>query len=106
MRYEIVLSPDAVDDLRGLRANLRAAVRSTIEQHLRNEPTRTTKSRIKRLRGLRRPQFRLRVGDDVRVFYDVREGESTVEILGIVSKSEADAWLQKAGESDEGNRPV
>jgi mRNA interferase RelE/StbE len=45
-----------------------------------------------------RPQFRLRVGE-VRVFYDVTEG--IVEILAIVPKSRAEAWLEKAGESDE-----
>jgi len=38
-----------------------------------HEPTKASKTRIKRLRGLSRPQYRLRVGDDVRVFYDVIE---------------------------------
>ena len=52
--------------------------------------------RMKRLRGLRHPQYRLRVGD-MRVFYDV--GDTTVEILAIVAKSEAEAWLARAGES-------
>lgn len=49
-----------------------------------------SRSRIKRLRGLSRPQFRLRVGE-VRVFYDV--SRDTVEVLAIVLKSEASAWL-------------
>jgi hypothetical protein len=40
----------------------------------------------------------LRVGD-VRVFYDVREGE--VEVLAIVEKSEASEWLKRIGEYDE-----
>ena len=56
---------------------------------------RTSKSRIKRLRGLSRPQFRLRVGE-VRVFYDVQD--QTVQVLAIVQKSEADTWLSEAGE--------
>ena len=47
------------------------------------------------MRGLSRPRFRLRVGD-VRVFYDV--SGKTVEILAIVPKSEAAAWLKRAGE--------
>ena len=50
----------------------------------------TSKSRIKRLRGLARPQYRLRV-DEVRVFYDV--SGSNVEVLAIVPKSEAESWL-------------
>jgi mRNA-degrading endonuclease RelE of RelBE toxin-antitoxin system len=106
MKYEIVLSPEAVEDLKKLKAHTRAAVRDALDVHLRHEPTRTTKSRIKRLRGLRRPQFRLRAGDEVRVSYDVSEDAFRVEILAIVSKSDAREWLEKAGESDEGSRPL
>lgn len=94
MRYEIVLAPEAVEDFRALKARLRAAVREALETHLRHEPTKTSKSRIKRLRELRRPQYRLRV-DEVRVFYDVTG--TTVEILAIVPKSEAQAWLTQFG---------
>ena len=90
MRYDILLAPEAVEDLRALRANLRAAVRRALEIHLRNEPGETSRSRIKRLRGLRRPQYRLRVGE-VGVFYDI--SGSIVEILAIVTKSEGEAWL-------------
>src|SRR5262245_25017383 len=104
MRYDIVLAPEAVEDLNDLKANVRATVRDAIEQHLRHEPTKTSKSRTKRLRGFSRPQYRLRVTDDIRVFYDVTE--KAVEILAIVAKSEADAWLEKHGESDETNSTV
>lgn len=99
MRYEIIFAPEAVEDLKGLKAHLRAAVRDALEEHLRHEPTRTSKSRIKRLRGLSRPRFRLRVGE-ARVFYDVVE-EGVVEVLAIVYKSEAEAWLKEVGEADE-----
>ena len=98
MRYEIVLSPEAVEDLRNLRANVRAAVRDAIERHLRHNPARDSRSRIKRLRGLTRPQCRLRVGE-VRVFYDVAERQ--VQVLAIIAKSEAETWLRKEGETDE-----
>jgi len=94
MAYEIVLAPEAVEDLRALRANLRAA-RRALETHLRHEPAKTSRSRIKRLRDLRRPQYRLRVGE-ARVFYDI--SGSTVEILAIVTKSEAEAWLGQFGD--------
>jgi mRNA interferase RelE/StbE len=96
MRYEIVLSPEALEDFRQLKANLRSAVRDAMETHLRHEPTKISKSRIKRLRGLSRPQYRLRV-DDMRVFYDVTE--AAVEILAIVSKSDALAWLERKGQT-------
>ena len=94
MRFEIVLAPEAVEDLRRLKANLRAAVRGALETRLRHEPTKTSRSRIKRLRGLSRPQYRLRV-DEVRVFYDV--SGSTVEVLAIVARSEAESWLAQFG---------
>ena len=97
MRYEIILAPAAAKDLRRLKANLRAVVRDTIERHLRQEPAKVSKSRIKRLRGLSHPQYRLRVGD-VRVFYDIIE--STVEVLAIVHKSNAEAWLSEATEPE------
>ena len=95
MRYEIVLAPEAVDDLRRLRASVRSSLRDAIEAHLRHQPAKISRSRIKRLRGLERPQYRLRV-DEIRIFYDV--SGSTVEILAIVAKKEADRWLSQFAE--------
>jgi mRNA interferase RelE/StbE len=94
MAFEIVLAPEAAEDLRALKANVRAAVRAALETHLRHEPERTSRSRIKRLRGLLRPQYRLRLGE-IRIFYDVKG--TTVEILAIVTKSEAQTWLGQFG---------
>jgi mRNA-degrading endonuclease RelE of RelBE toxin-antitoxin system len=94
MSFTIVLAPQAVEDFRRLKAHRRAELRDALETHLRHEPRKTSRSRIKRLRGLRQPQYRLRVGD-IRVFYDV-SGE-TVEVLAIVAKSEAEAWLTQYG---------
>ena len=51
---------------------------------------------MERLRGLRQPQYRLRV-EQVRVFYDVNEEEKRVEVLGFVMKPEAADWLQEYG---------
>jgi mRNA-degrading endonuclease RelE of RelBE toxin-antitoxin system len=99
MRYDIVLAPEAIEDLESLKASARAEVRDAIEQYLRHQPTKVSKSRIKRLRGFSHPQYRLRVGDDVRVFYDV--SEAVVQVLAIVPKSAADTWLAQQGESDE-----
>jgi mRNA interferase RelE/StbE len=94
MPHEIILAPSAVQELGALRGDVRGRVRDAIELHLRYEPTKVSKSRIKRLRGVDRPQYRLRV-DEVRVFYDVQE--NTVQVLAIVSKAEADAWLKAQG---------
>jgi mRNA-degrading endonuclease RelE of RelBE toxin-antitoxin system len=95
MPFEIILAPDAAEALKGLPAHLRAVVRDSLERHLRHEPAKTSRSRIKRLRGLRQPEYRLRVGD-VRVFYDIVG--STVEILAIVAKPEAERWLSQHGD--------
>lgn len=94
MLFAILLAPQAVQDLKSLKANVRTDVRAALESYLRHEPKRVSRSRIKRLRGLRKPQYRLRV-DEVRIFYDVTE--TTVEILAIVAKSEASSWLASFG---------
>jgi mRNA interferase RelE/StbE len=94
MSFAVVLAPEAVEDLRRLTASVRATVRAALETHLRHERAKTSRSRIKRLRGLLRPQYRLRV-DEVRIFFDV--SGTTVEVLAIVAKSEADAWLAQFG---------
>ena len=96
MKYKVLFAPEAVSDVRNLKAHLRPMVRDAIEMFLRHAPTTVSKSRVKRLRGLARPQFRLRVGE-FRVYYDVRE--STVEILALVPKSEAGEWLKREGRS-------
>ena len=95
MAFEIVLAPEAIHDLRRLRANLRSEVRDAIQRYLRHRPTKTSKARIKRLRGVSRPQFRLRVRN-TRVFYDVVGTE--VHILAIVPKERAEEWLREAGD--------
>jgi mRNA-degrading endonuclease RelE of RelBE toxin-antitoxin system len=97
--FEIVLAPGAVKSLRKLDAHIRAEVKDAIDVHLRHAPTKVSKSRIKRLRGLSQPQYRLRVGE-VRVFYDVTE--TAVEVLAIVPKNEAQAWLDDEGTPAEG----
>lgn len=94
MRYEIVFAPEAVQDYKRLSARERSIIRDVLERQLRYEPGRTSKSRIKRLRGMNKPQYRLRI-DEIRVFYDVRE--NTVEILAIIPKSRAAAWLEEKG---------
>jgi mRNA interferase RelE/StbE len=94
MPLDIILAPEAVEDLRSMKAHVRATVRAALEAHLRHEPDKASRSRIKRLRGLRRPQYRLRVGD-IRVFYDL--SGTTVQVLAIVAKSEAESWLAQFG---------
>jgi hypothetical protein len=84
VRYEIVLAPEALSDLHHVKAHLRAAARDAIE-HLRHEPTKTSKSRIP---ASPRPA----AGTDVT--------RRRVEILAIVPKSDALGWLERAGEGE------
>ena len=97
MRYELVLAPEAARAYASLQAYRRAEVRDALERHLRYEPTRVSKSRIKRLRGLSQPQYRLRVGE-IRVFYDVTP--EAVEVLAALTKAEAARWLGEHGAPD------
>ena len=94
MAFEIILAPEAVSALKNLPVPVRTGVARAIEQHRTDEPTKVSKSRIKRLRGLSQPQYRLQVGD-IRVFYDVTETQ--VQVLAIVTKTEAQAWLDEQG---------
>jgi mRNA interferase RelE/StbE len=102
MRFEIVLAPGALEAYRALVARRRAELRDALETHLRHEPRKVSRSRIKRLRGLRKPQFRLRAGD-LRVFYDVTD--KSVEVLAIVAKAQARRSLAEQGEADANRSP-
>lgn len=104
MKFEILFTPEAIADIKALRAHDRAVVKDVIAERLGLHPTTTSRSGIKRLRSLSKPQYRLRV-NDIRVFYDVYDNE--VVILAIVPKPEVDAWLAVHGEQgDEENRAV
>jgi len=94
MAFDIVLAPGASAALKNLPVPVRAGVVKALGVHLSHEPTKVSKSRIRRLRGLSQPQYRLRVGD-IRVFYDVTETQ--VQVLAIVTKAEAQAWLDEQG---------
>jgi mRNA interferase RelE/StbE len=94
MAFEIVLAPQAVISLKSLSVPVRTGVQEALELHLTHEPTKVSKSRIKRLQGLSQPQYRLRVGD-IRVFYDVTETQ--VQVLAVVTKADAQAWLTEQG---------
>ena len=102
MRYEVVLAPGAAKAYRSLPAYRRAELPDALERHLRHEPTRVSKSRIRRLRGLSQPQYRLRVGE-VRGFYDITR--KAVQVLAIVTKAEAAGWLAERGTPDAPSSP-
>ena len=102
MAHAVVLATEAGKQLKALRATVFTEVRDALDQYLRHEPSKVSKSRIKRLRGLSQPQFRLRVGE-IRVYYDV--SAKTVEVLAILTKAQAAAWLTEKGVPSEEGGP-
>jgi mRNA-degrading endonuclease RelE of RelBE toxin-antitoxin system len=96
MKYEIAIAESALESLQTMDARWRTTLKSALRVHLEHEPKKESRSRIKRLRGLRQPQYRLRV-DELRVFYDVNDEESRVEVLAFVLKSDAERWLREQG---------
>ena len=95
MAHRIVFAPEAVEDYRNLSAYDKASVNEAIRRHLETNPTHESKSKIKRLRGMEKPHYRLRIGE-IRLFYDVTGNR--VEVLGVVKKKDATDWLEREGE--------
>lgn len=96
MKYEVIIAESAETFFCGLDARWRSTLKDAMRQFLAHEPKKESKSRIKRLRGLRQPQYRLRIGE-MRVFYDVNDALRRVEVIGFVMKPETVAWLEQHG---------
>ena len=92
--YELVLKRGAIEDLDRLRKYEATQVADAMEKHLTHEPTKESRSRIKRLRGVSEPDYRLRVAD-YRVFYSVREQERRVDVLRIMHKDETREYYEE-----------
>jgi mRNA-degrading endonuclease RelE of RelBE toxin-antitoxin system len=78
--FRIVVRPRAAAQIRRLRRVDAVAILDAMETHLRHQPDRVSRSRIKRLRGSRAATYRLRVGD-YRIFYDLAEAEVVVSAV-------------------------
>jgi mRNA-degrading endonuclease RelE of RelBE toxin-antitoxin system len=92
MKFRIVIAKSVQESFKRLDARWRSALKEVMRTHLENAPKQESKSRIKRLKGLRQPQYRLRV-DRLRVFYDVNDEQKRVEVLGFAMKPEAENWF-------------
>jgi mRNA-degrading endonuclease RelE of RelBE toxin-antitoxin system len=93
-RYEIVLKPSAVKDMDGLRRFDAQAISDTMGGCLGDGPAKESRSRIKRLRGLSDPDYRLRVGE-YRVFYSIDETAGRVNVLRVLHKDETQQYYQE-----------
>jgi mRNA interferase RelE/StbE len=83
--YHILISAGAEQDLKELRAHDRKEILEAMETHLIHEPTKESRSRIKKLTPPAISQYRLRVGD-YRVYYDVEETDHQVLIIQVYEK--------------------
>ena len=92
--YEIALKHSAIADLDALRKFDAAQIANAMEKHLRHAPTKESKSRVKRLRGLSSPDYRLRVGD-YRVFYAVDKDGRRVDVLRVMHKDQTAAYYEE-----------
>ncbi len=81
--FRIILKPDAVQDLKPLTRYVETTILDRMERHLRFEPARVSRSRIKRLRGPQPADYRLRVGA-YRIFYRIVGDE--VHVLRVMHK--------------------
>jgi len=84
-QYEIRYMREAIEDIRSLRAFDQRRVLDGVAQHLSSEPTRLSRSRIKRMTQPFWSQYRLRI-DEFRVYYDVDEAHGVVDVLRVLDK--------------------
>jgi mRNA-degrading endonuclease RelE of RelBE toxin-antitoxin system len=71
MRFDIVFTPEALEDIQLFRKGDRTRIIKAIEDQLSHEPASETRNR-KRLRPNQTAEWELRV-DRFRVFYDIEE---------------------------------
>ncbi len=86
-RFTLFLKPSAIKDLDRLRKYDAVSVADGIEKFLSYSPTKESRSRVKKLRGIADPDYRLRLGD-YRVFYNVDVVERRVKVLRILHKEQ------------------
>ena len=100
MPHEIAYDRDALTDMKRLPKRDRVRLVAEIRRFLAHEPTRESKSRIRRLRGPVFPPYRLRI-DPYRILYDVQGEQQRVVIHGIGLKPEIYARLDAREEQDD-----
>ncbi|MGH7318655.1 MAG: type II toxin-antitoxin system RelE family toxin [Candidatus Rokuibacteriota bacterium] len=93
--FRVVVRPGAAERIRRLPRVDAVAILDALETHLRHDPERVSRSRIKRLRGKQDATHRLRVGE-YRVFYDVLEGQ--VIVTAVLHKRETALFYREEPE--------
>lgn len=83
--FKIVYVEKAREELKLLRAFDQKKIIDGIESHLRHEPTKVRRTRIKQMNQPFWSEYRLRI-EDFRVYYNVDSQESTVTVLRVLEK--------------------
>jgi mRNA-degrading endonuclease RelE of RelBE toxin-antitoxin system len=84
MRFDIVFTPEALEDIQLFRKGDRTRIIKAIEDQLSHEPASETRNR-KRLRPNQTAEWELRV-DRFRVFYDIKELAHLVKVEAVGHK--------------------
>lgn len=79
--FRVEFTPEAVDDLRGMRKYDQQQIVTAIEEQLPHQATQETRNR-KRLRPNQLAEWELRVGN-FRVFYDADTENAVVKISAV-----------------------
>lgn len=71
-----------------------AMIADMMEAHLTSKPDTVSRSRIKKLRGEQKAEYRLLAGD-YRVFYNVDEHERKVYVLRVMHKNQTKDFYEE-----------
>lgn len=85
MPYEIVYTPEATWEVRGLRAHDRRIILDGVDRHLTHGAEQIGRSRVKRLEQPAISTYRLRLGH-FRVYYDIDRDANRVLIVKVFRK--------------------
>ena len=92
--YEIFLKPTAIKDMDRLSRFDAVTVSDVMEECLGDKPAKESKSRIKRLKGISDPDYRLRAGN-YRIFYSIDETSRRVNVLRVLRKDETQEYYEE-----------
>ena len=97
--FWIQLTEDSTSEMNALRAFDRTKVVQAMFTHLTHEPTKVSRSRIKKMDQPFWSQYRLRI-EDFRVYYDVDEDTRRVTILRILKKGTEETAKESSYEAN------
>ncbi len=87
--FKIFYRKLAEEDLDSLRTYDQRLIFDAIEKHLETEPTKESKTRIKKMKQPFWCEYRLRVGE-YRVYYDVDEEKKEVTVVRVFEKGQTE----------------